>query len=148
MRFLLMVSNLRTLSSHPLSHPAEPGPDQGKNAVTNKAGPDRQEEIRAIGVLAQGLEAAVQSGGLLRRVLGCRDDKQEPRKDQRNALRHMPRDAEGIDDPAAAGAVEVEELLLEPAPDAFQDEVNSDAHDGEPDCAQYDCAERCGQQRS
>jgi hypothetical protein len=47
-------------------------------------------------------------------VLGCGNDEEQAGEDQGHALGDMAGDAQAVDQPAAAGAVKVEELLLEP----------------------------------
>ena len=97
-------------------------------------------------MVAQGLQAAVEAGRLFGGVLGGGDGEEQPGKVQCDAFCHMAGHTEGIDDPAPAGAVKVEELLLEPTPDAFHHEVDTHADDGQAQRAEDHGAEGAAEQ--
>ncbi len=65
------------------------------------------------GVVLEGLQAAVESCRFLRIVVQARHDEQPADEEQRDAFRHVPHDAEELDD---APAVDVIERLEVAAP--------------------------------
>ena len=75
-------------------HPAEARPDQREHAVGNEPRPDRQEQVRAEGVVPERLEAAVQAGGGTGIVGRRGDDEQQPGQDQRQPFRDVAGDAQ------------------------------------------------------
>src|SRR5690348_2261104 len=70
-------------------HPPEARPDEGENSVGDESGPDGNQQVGAEGVVAERLEAAVQSRGFVGVMLRGGNHKEQPGEAQGSAFGDM-----------------------------------------------------------